>query len=77
MSTDAQRAVETLTGREREVLQLIARGRSNQEIAATMLVAETTVKTNVGRVFMELAARERIQATVVAYDAGVVVPSTD
>jgi DNA-binding NarL/FixJ family response regulator len=76
-STEAQRAVETLTGREREVLQLIARGRSNQEIAATMFVAETTVKTHVGRIFMKLAARDRIQATVVAYDAGLVVPGTD
>jgi len=76
-STAAVRAVETLTGREREVLQLIARGRSNQEIAASMFVAETTVKTHVGRIFMKLAARDRIQATVVAYDAGLVVPGTD
>ncbi len=76
-STEAQTAVESLTGREREVLQLIARGRSNQEIAATMFVAETTVKTHVGRIFMKLAARDRIQAAVVAYDAGLVVPGTD
>ena len=76
-STAAVRAVDTLTGREREVLQLIARGRSNQEIAASMFVAETTVKTHVGRIFLKLAARDRIQATVVAYDAGLVVPGTD
>ncbi len=76
-STEAQRAVETLTGREREVLQLIARGHSNQEIAATMFVAETTVKTHVGRIFMKLAARDRITAAVVAYDAGLVVPGSD
>jgi len=76
-STEAQRSVETLTGREREVLQLIAKGRSNQEIAATMFVAETTVKTHVGRIFTKLAARDRVQAAVVAYDAGLVVPGTD
>lgn len=76
-STAAVRAVDTLTGREREVLQLIARGHSNQEIAASMFVAETTVKTHVGRIFLKLAARDRIQATVVAYDAGLVVPGTD
>ena len=76
-STAAVRAVETLTGREREVLQLIARGRSNQEIAAMMFVAETTVKTYVGRIFMKLPARDRIQAAVIAYDAGLVVPGAD
>ena len=76
-STAAVRAVETLTGREREVLQLIARGRSNQEIAAMMFVAETTVKTHVGRIFMKLPARDRIQAAVIAYDAGLVVPGAD
>jgi len=76
-STAAQLMVETLTGREREVLQLIARGRSNQEIAATMFVAETTVKTHVGRIFMKLDARDRTQAAVVAYDAGLVVPGAD
>ena len=76
-SIAAVRAVETLTGREREVLQLIARGRSNQEIAAMMFVAETTVKTYVGRIFMKLPARDRIQAAVIAYDAGLVVPGAD
>lgn len=67
-------AVEQLTEREREVLTLIARGLSNQEIGAAMFVAETTVKTHVGRVFTKLGARDRIQAAIVAYDASLVVP---
>jgi DNA-binding NarL/FixJ family response regulator len=73
----AAEAVGLLTDREREVLKLIARGRSNQEIGAAMFVAETTVKTHVGRIFMKLGARDRVQAAVVAYDAHLVVPGTD
>ncbi len=73
----ATEAVGLLTEREREVLQLIARGLSNQEIGAAMFVAETTVKTHVGRIFMKLGARDRVQAAVVAYDARLVVPGTD
>ena len=62
---------------ERDELQLIARGLSNQEIGAAMFVAETTVKTHVGRIFMKLRARDRTQAAVIAYDARLVVPGTD
>lgn len=69
-------AVEQLTAREREVLTLIARGLSNQEIGDEMFVAETTVKTHVGRVFMKLGARDRIHAAIVAYDAALVVPGS-
>ena len=76
-STAATEAVALLTEREREVLQLIARGLSNQEIGAAMFVAETTVKTHVGRIFMKLRARDRTQAAVIAYDARLVVPGTD
>ncbi|MGV8967649.1 MAG: response regulator [Cellulomonas sp.] len=76
---DAQRSaadvtLSHLTDREREVLVLMAHGRSNTEIGRDLFVAEATVKTHVGRVLAKLEVRDRVQAVVFAYETGLVNP---
>jgi DNA-binding NarL/FixJ family response regulator len=73
-SSTESASVLTMPPRELEVFRLLARGMSNAEVAAELVVSETTVKTHVARVLMKLGVRDRVQAVVLAYESGLVAP---
>jgi DNA-binding NarL/FixJ family response regulator len=72
--TAATRSLDELTEREREILRLLAGGLSNAELARELHLSETTVKTHVSAVLRKLGVRDRVQAVIAAYDAGLVRP---
>jgi DNA-binding NarL/FixJ family response regulator len=74
---DLKDKLNTLTEREVEVLRLIARGKTNSEIAVELFVGETTVKTHISNLFTKLDFRDRVQAVVYAYESGLIQPGSE
>jgi DNA-binding NarL/FixJ family response regulator len=70
-------ALSRLTGREREVFDLLARGLSNPEISDRLVVSDATTKTHVARILQKLSLRDRVQAVIYAYETGVITPMED
>ncbi len=75
-STDPHPGIESLTEREAEVLRYLASGMSNAEMADALFVSEATIKTHVSHILTKLEVRDRVQAVVVAYESGLVVPGS-
>ena len=74
---DTSGRLDSLTAREMEVLRLVSRGLSNQEIADEFVLSEGTVKTHVKRILAKLEVRDRTQAVIFAYNAGIIQPDAD
>ena len=73
---DLTRRLDELTSRELDVLRLLATGLSNSEIARNLFLSETTVRTHIGHILAKLAVRDRVQAVVFAYEAGLIQPGS-